>query len=317
MRSIRGKRALVTGAASGIGRAIALALAKEGADICLVDINEAGLEEVAEAIDNLGVRMFPICCDVSRDREIAATVEKLLEAWGGLEILVNNAGVLHYGPTHRMTEDQWERVMEVNLLAPIHFTRLLLRTLLRQPEAHLINVSSMYGLFATQKTAAYHATKFGLQGLTESLRAEYGRQGIGVTAVCPGYVTSNLFEAGTTSAQAEERRRPPAWACTTPDIVARKTIRAIYRNRRLVLVTPLAYAGYYLKRIAPWLLDWIQHWGQSRHTHQRLHPQVSPSAEWEIPLADKLPSREQLPDPPLDCPATYSRIPRATTSASK
>jgi NAD(P)-dependent dehydrogenase (short-subunit alcohol dehydrogenase family) len=317
MRSIRGKRALVTGAASGIGRAIALALAKEGADVCLVDINEAGLEEVAEAIENLGVRALPIGCDVSRSEEIAAAVDELLETWGGLEILVNNAGVLHYGPTHRMTDDQWERVLAVNLLAPIHFTRLLLRTLLRQPEAHIVNVSSMYGLFATRKTAAYHATKFGLVGLTESLRAEYGRQGIGVTTVCPGFVRSNLFEAGTSSSRNGEIRNPPAWACTTAENVARKTIRAIYRNRRLVLVTPLAYAGHYLKRIAPWLLDWIQHWGQAHHTHQRLHPQGSSSAEWEIPLTDDMSSREQHPDPPLDCPATYSRIPRATTSASK
>jgi NAD(P)-dependent dehydrogenase (short-subunit alcohol dehydrogenase family) len=86
MRSIRGKRALVTGAASGIGRAIALALAEEGADVCLVDINESGLEEVAEAIDNRGVRALTIGCDVSRGEEITAAVDELLEAWGGLEI---------------------------------------------------------------------------------------------------------------------------------------------------------------------------------------------------------------------------------------
>jgi 3-oxoacyl-[acyl-carrier protein] reductase len=270
MNSLRAKRVLVTGGASGIGRAIALALAKEGADVCLVDINESGLQQTAKDIQRTGRRVLPIHCDISSSGEISSAVEQLLDAWGGLDILVNNAGVLHFGPTHLMTEDHWERVMAINLLAPIHFIRLLLPTLLSQPEAHLVNVSSMYGYFATRRTAAYHASKFGLLGLTESLRAEYGRQGIGVTAVCPGYVTSHLFHSGTSSQENGDLRYPPAWACTTPEHVARKTIRAIYRNHRLVLATPLAYGAYYLKRFAPGLLDWAQHWGHSRTTRQRL-----------------------------------------------
>jgi NAD(P)-dependent dehydrogenase (short-subunit alcohol dehydrogenase family) len=269
MKSLRAKRALVTGAASGIGRAIALALAKEGAEVCLVDIDESGLAETAKEIQGTGQRVLPIHCDISRSDDISTAVEKILTAWGGLEILVNNAGVVHYGPTHLMTKDQWERVMAINLLAPLHFIRLLLPTLLSQPEAHLVNVSSMYGYFATRKTAAYHASKFGLLGLTESLRAEYGRQGIGVTAVCPGFVSSQLFDAGTSSNENGELRYPPAWACTTPEHVAKKTIRAIYCNHRLVLATPLAYGAYYLKRFAPGLLDWVQHWGHTRATRLR------------------------------------------------
>jgi NAD(P)-dependent dehydrogenase (short-subunit alcohol dehydrogenase family) len=270
MKSIRAKRVLVTGAASGIGRAIALALAQEGAIVCLVDIDDLGLQKTAKQIQGLGQRALPIHCDISQSDEISSAVTTALDTFGGLEILVNNAGVLHFGPTHLMTEEQWERVMAVNLLAPMHFIRLLLPTLLSQPEAHLVNVSSMYGFFATRRTAAYHASKFGLLGLTESLRAEYGRQGIGVTAVCPGFVKSQLFDTGTSSNENGELRYPPAWACTTPEHVARKTIRAIYRNHRLVLATPLAYGAYYLKRLAPWLLDWAQHWGRTRATQHRI-----------------------------------------------
>lgn len=270
MRSLRGKRSLVTGAASGIGRAIALALAREGADVGLLDINKEGLRDTAKEIEDLGQRAMSIHCDLSSTEEISSAGRELLDAWGGLEVLVNNAGILHYGPTHLMTEEQWERIIAINLMAPIRLTRLFLPTLLAQPEAHLVNVSSMYGYFASRKTAAYHASKFGLLGLTESLRAEYGRQGIGVTAICPGFVASQLFDAGSSSTENGELRRPPSWACTTPEYVAQKTIRAIYRNRRLVLVTPLAYAAYYLKRVAPWLIDWIQHWGHSRATRQRL-----------------------------------------------
>lgn len=286
MRTLRAKRALVTGAASGIGRAISLALAQEGADVCLVDVNEVGLAEVAQKIQDLGRRVLSIRCDVSSSEEIAYVVEELQAAWGGLDILVNNAGVLHYGPTNLMSPEQWERVLGVNLLAPMHFIRLLLPTLLAQPEAHLVNVSSMYGYFATRRTAAYHASKFGLLGLTESLRAEFGRQGIGVTAVCPGFVTTHLFDAGTSSHQNGESRRPPTWACTTPEHVAKKTIRAIYRNHRIVLATPLAYGAFYLKRFAPWLIDWAQHWGQSRATRLRLE-QIEKNSHSELPRRAK------------------------------
>jgi short-subunit dehydrogenase len=270
MKTIRGKRALVTGAAAGIGRAIALALAREGADLCLVDINEEGLLDVAKEIGQLGCRTLAIPCDVSQPAQIEAATETLLDTWGGLEILVNNAGVLLYGPTHRMSEDQWERMMAINLLAPIHFIRLLMPTLLGQPESHLVTVSSIYGLYATRKTAAYHAAKFGLVGLTESLRAEYSRQGIGVTTVCPGFVQSNLFDSGETSHKKVEMPQPPAWCCTTAERVATKTIRGIRRNQRLVLVGSVAYGAYYLKSLAPWLLDWIQHMRSSRHTAERL-----------------------------------------------
>jgi len=270
MKTLRGKRALVTGAASGIGRAIALELAREGADVALVDIDKPGLVEVASQIEELGPTATVLRCDVSRPKDIETAVEELLDADPRLEVLINNAGVAHYGPTHRMTVEQWHRVMAVNLLAPIHFCRLLIPTLRRQPEAHLVNVSSVYGLVAHRKTAAYHASKFGLVGLTESLRAEYGREGIGVTTVCPGFVRSGLFESGTSSRQSGEKRLPKAWYCTTAENVARKTIRGIYRNKRLVLVTPLAYGVHYLKRLAPWLIDWVQHVGAAHYTGKRL-----------------------------------------------
>jgi 3-oxoacyl-[acyl-carrier protein] reductase len=270
MHTLRGKRALITGAGSGIGRAIALRLAGEGADVCLVDIDQEAMNGTARDAAALGVRTLPLRCDVREPAEIAAAVEELLAAWGGVEILVNNAGVSHYGPTDLMTPGQWERVLSINLHAPVHFIRLLLPALLRQPEAHLVNIVSMYGFFAVRKTAAYHATKFALLGLTESLRAEYGPIGIGVTAVCPGFVTTGLFRPGTASCPGDENPHPPRWLCTTPERVAEKTVRAIYRNQRLVLVTPLAFGMYYFKRLAPWLLDWVQNIDRGTRTRKRL-----------------------------------------------
>src|SRR5262245_26017526 len=114
MKTLRGKKALVTGAASGIGRAIALALAREGVDLYLVDINDIEIDRVAREARRHGVEVRIAHCDLAQAKQITALVETVLSAWGGLNILVNNAGVAHCGPTHGMTDDQWNQVLAVN-----------------------------------------------------------------------------------------------------------------------------------------------------------------------------------------------------------
>lgn len=119
MRIIRGKKAMVTGAASGIGRAIALELAKEGADLFLVDIQADALATVAQEARTLGVKVMTAVCDLTDPLQISSAVEQLRNTWKGLNILVNNAGTTYYGQTHRMTGEQWNWIMAVNLMAPI------------------------------------------------------------------------------------------------------------------------------------------------------------------------------------------------------
>ena len=133
MKNICGKRTLITGAASGIGRAIALALAREGANLVLVDIDRQRLSNVADEVRQLGVQVAAYVADVSRPPEIHRVVNALLEGQVAVDILVNNAGIAFYGPTERMTDQQWEQVLAVNLHAPIQFTRELLPTLLARP----------------------------------------------------------------------------------------------------------------------------------------------------------------------------------------
>jgi NAD(P)-dependent dehydrogenase (short-subunit alcohol dehydrogenase family) len=254
MRVLRGKQALVTGAASGIGRAIALALAGEGVDLFLLDIDEPTLLTVAEAAREQCVQAVAVRCDVSQSDEITAALGLLLESWGGVDIVVNNAGVVYYGPTDRMTAPQWDWLLNINLRAPIQIVRELLPVLKQRPEAHILNVCSIAGLVAGGRTAAYHVSKFGLVGFSEALRAEYGRRGIGVTALCPGPVRTNLYSSGV-SGKGPAVPLPPRWICASEAAVARKAVRAIRRNRRLVLVTPLAYLLFNVKRFAPWVLD--------------------------------------------------------------
>jgi NAD(P)-dependent dehydrogenase (short-subunit alcohol dehydrogenase family) len=264
MRVIHGKKALVTGAASGIGRAIALALAREGADLYLLDVDHRGLAETAAEARRLGVTVLTARCDVSRPSDITAANREILGRWGELDILVNNAGVIYYGPTVNMTARQWDWLLSINLHAPLQFTRELLPTLLSRPEAHVLNVASMAGLVGLGRFVAYNTSKFALVGFSESLRAELGRLGLGVTALCPGFVRTNLFGSAQCGHKDRETPTPPRWISTTPDRVAAKAINAIYCDRGLVLVTPAAYLLHYAKRFAPGVIDLLSRLDRSR-----------------------------------------------------
>lgn len=268
MRSVQGKKALITGAASGIGQALALRMAREGADLFLLDIDEEGLADTREKAESFGNEILTLPCDISRPHEISMSVQRLLSRWGGLDILVNNAGVCYYGSTAKMTSEQWNWLLSINLLAPVQFVRELLPTLLSRPEGHIVNVSSIFGLVATGRCCAYHVSKYGLLGFSEALRAEFSRHDLGVTAVCPGFVATNLF-ARMACDRESRRKNPPWWMTTTAEKVADKIVHGIRRNKRLILVTWAAYAMYYGKKFAPGLLDLLQKSGKRRRIKER------------------------------------------------
>jgi short-subunit dehydrogenase len=270
MREIRGKMALVTGAASGIGRAIALRLADEGAMLLLVDIDEKGLAETARESRERGIEVVTRRCNVAEPREVSATVADALSRWNGVDILVNNAGITYYGKVERMANDHWDRLMRINLLSHIQFTRELLPTLLERREAHVLNVCSVLGLVGMPKVTAYCASKFGMVGFSEALRNELGRQGLGVTALCPGFVRTNLFTNAPLEAKVEEHKIPPKAITTTPERVANAAIKAIYRNRGLVVMEPFARLMYATKRFAPWILDGIFHLGKRKRVARKM-----------------------------------------------
>ncbi|MCI0358311.1 MAG: SDR family oxidoreductase [Planctomycetaceae bacterium] len=264
MKVIRGKTAVVTGAGSGLGRAIALRLANEGANVHLVDIDLPAAESVSAECRRLGVRAVAARCDLSQLGELEIAARDIHDQWGPIDILVNNAGIAWYGHTHKMPADAWERLLDVNLHAPIHLTRLLLPAMLKLPEAHVVNMASISGWVCSARFAAYHVSKFGLVGFSEAMRAEYLRRGVGFTAVCPGPVRTNLYKSAPNSYKGRETPQPPAWLCTTPERVAEATIRAIYRNRAVTFVSPMAWLLYYSKRLAPWIFHTLHHFGQKR-----------------------------------------------------
>jgi short-subunit dehydrogenase len=260
MKHLKGKRCLLTGAASGIGRSLALQLAGEGVHLYLLDRDAAGLQSVIDECRRQGVVAVGRQCDLAQPTQISAAIADLLAQWSYIDLLVNNAGVAYYGPTEKMTGPQWDWLMAINLLAPVQITRELLPTLLARKGTHILNVGSISGIAAGGRFTAYHTSKFGLVGFTEALRAEYNRKGIGVTNLCPGPVSSNLYNRAISGRNANQPvPNPPAWLCASPDLVARRGIRGIKSNKRMVLVTPLARLLYAMKRLSPSFLDWLNH----------------------------------------------------------
>jgi short-subunit dehydrogenase len=268
MRHLRGTWALVTGAASGIGQALTLALAREGVNLLLVDVDAGGLDAVAALARGSGVEVQMRVADLACGEQVQALADSIWNDGPMIDLLINNAGVLHYGPSEQMRSGELERLIAVNLLAPLRLTRALLPMLLCRPESHLVNISSVYGLVVTPRSAAYHASKFGLLGFSESLAIEYAGTSFHVTTVCPGFVWTSLFASSTSGREDGRLRYPPRWLCVTPEYVANTVVRAIYRNRRLVMISALAKVMYVLQRLAPWL-PWLVQTIRRRKKHSR------------------------------------------------
>jgi 3-oxoacyl-[acyl-carrier protein] reductase len=274
METLNQKRVLITGAARGLGRALAQRLAEEGARLILVDCDAAGLCDTAGLINETATEVATFECDLTNSEQISQTVVRVREQFQGIDVLINNAGVAWYGTVAKMTTEEWDRVLAVNLLAPVQLIREFLPDLRAQPEAHILNVSSVYGLIATNRATAYHCTKFALVGLSEALRAECDRNGLGVTAFCPGFMQTDLFGP---AEDGKPDRRPPAWMCSTTAKVADKAVKAILRDRRMVVVSPLAHMLYATRRVFPGLLDSLYRIGRRRKLRERkeqfgMHP---------------------------------------------
>jgi 3-oxoacyl-[acyl-carrier protein] reductase len=257
MQTIRGKRALVTGAASGIGRAIALALARQGAELFLVDVDEPNLRASASAAEKFGSRVVVGVCDLSESAQVTVTVNSCQAAFGGLDILVNSAGVVHYGPADQLTPDRWDALMSVNLFAPIQLVRGLLPLMTLQDESHIVNVRSVLGLVPGRKVMAYQTSKFAMVGFSLALRTEYAAQNVGVTALCPGLVDTPMLDKCGPGWLRRSVCLGPLSLVTSPEAVARKAISSIRGNRGLVIVSLGGQLIWRLYRLFPALVLWL------------------------------------------------------------
>lgn len=286
MRPLAGKTALVTGAARGIGRAIALRLAGRGMRLALADRDVIGLATTVREVEKQGGEAVACPCDLSVPSQVDELADRVLDLWSGVDLLVNNAGVAHYGPTHEMAEPDLQRLMAVNLLAPIQLTKALLPSLRARPEAHVLNVCSVLGLTPMPRVSAYCATKHGLVGFSESLRIEYGRQGLGVTTLCPGFVKTPLLDEAVD--QQSNQPHPPALVCVSIDRVAQAAVRGIERNQRRVVVDPIGRVIRGVMGVAPGLFDWMHSLGRSKRIAQKRAELAALDADEAVALRMKL-----------------------------
>jgi NAD(P)-dependent dehydrogenase (short-subunit alcohol dehydrogenase family) len=189
--NMKGKAALVTGAASGLGRATALALGRAGADVCIVDVNAAGLEETAKALRTLGVRVLVYATDLALRDNCPAAVTAAVAAFGRLDALCNVAGIIILCNAHEMRAADWEKTLAVNLSAPFLLIQAAIPHLL-QTEGAVVNVTSSAAFVGEAYAAAYCATKAGLNQLTKALAMEYVNKPIRFNAVAPGGMATNI-----------------------------------------------------------------------------------------------------------------------------
>ncbi|WP_307474829.1 3-ketoacyl-ACP reductase [Paenibacillus harenae] len=191
-QSLKGKVAIVTGAARGIGKATAIALAKEGVNVGLLARNEAALRQVAAELEGLGVKAAYAVADVSSKEQVEAAIEAIKNELGSADILINNAGIATFGTVLEMDPEEWRRIIDTNLLGTYYATRAVLPQLIQKNGGDIINISSTSGLSGAATSSAYSASKFAVIGFTESLAQEVRRNNIRVSALNPSTVATDL-----------------------------------------------------------------------------------------------------------------------------
>ncbi len=192
--SLENLTAVVTGAGRGIGRAIALKLARDGANIVCVSRTESNSQKIAEEVAGLGRKSWAVAVDVGDSAVVEASVVKILEDTGGVNILVNNAGVTRDGLLMRMSEEDWDTVIDTNLKSVFTLTKAFSRAMRKADNARIINISSVVGLAGNAGQVNYAASKSGLIGLTKSCAKEFARSGITVNAVAPGFIVTDMTD---------------------------------------------------------------------------------------------------------------------------
>lgn len=192
MIDLKNKTALVTGAGKGIGKAIALALAKEGVNVILVARTQEEIDSVAAKVRSLRVKALAVTADVADINSVNTAVEKALSEFGAIDILINNAGIASFGKFLELEPTDWERIIQVNLMGPYYMTRAVVPNMIERQTGDIINISSTAGLAGNAMTSAYSASKFALLGLTDSLMQEMRKHNIRVTALTPSTVATDM-----------------------------------------------------------------------------------------------------------------------------
>lgn len=258
--SFAGKRALVTGAASGIGRATALRLARDGATLFLTDLNAEGLAATVEDARRAGAEVAEHrALDIADYDAVAQFAADIHTRHPAMDAVMNIAGVSAWGTVDQLTHRQWRAMVDINLMGPIHVIETFIPPMVAAGRGgHLVNVSSAAGLVALPWHAAYSASKYGLRGLSEVLRFDLARHDIGVSVVVPGAVDTPLVQSVEIAGVDREHPAVRRWVrlfsghAVAPEKVAAQILAGMSRNRFLIYTSPDIRALYAFKRYAWW-----------------------------------------------------------------
>jgi 3-oxoacyl-[acyl-carrier protein] reductase len=222
--NLEGRSAIVTGiskSGAGIGHAIALELARQGANVAVAGHSSlSAAEDLADVIKGLGRESIGVQCDVSNAAQVENFVSRVLTSWGALDIVVNNAGVTRDTLVLRMSEDDWDAVLDTNLKGAFLMTRASLKSMIKQRRGKIVNIASVMGLIANPGQANYCASKAGLIALTKTVAKEVGSRNIQVNAVAPGFISTAMTDKLSEEQKASILQKVPAGRLGTPDDVA-------------------------------------------------------------------------------------------------
>jgi len=213
MEKLTGKKAIITGGSRGLGKATALAFAKEGVDVAVTGRNEEKLKETVAELKSLGVNATYAVFDVGNYEEVKKGIASLINSLGSIDILINNAGIAAFGSLNEMEVSEWSKIIQTNLMGMYYVTKEVLPYLIEQNEGDIVNVSSTAGLNGNARTSAYSASKFAVIGMSESLMKEVRKNNIRVCTLTPSTIASDMsLELGITDGNEEKVLQPEDFA---------------------------------------------------------------------------------------------------------
>lgn len=254
MKTLENKVAVITGSAGGIGSALALELAASGMDIMLADVDEKGMEQVAQQVTNLGRRCHRVVTDVTECAQLQRLLNVTLEQFGQCHLMINNAGIIQASDLFDVSLDDWQRLMAINLNGVLYGSRVFGDYFIKQGEGHIVNVSSAAGLFPMPGMTLYSTSKFAVEAFTQQLRWELNLKGVGVTLACPGTVKSKIYEGSHVGLPPDYAKMVTRMAAS-PEGFARKIRRAVQAGRGRVLYGMDVYFFSVLRMLPNWVKD--------------------------------------------------------------